>query len=62
MNIHRATEIVRKANLALQQKHFFSAEQLKAFRKARARANKFIKAFTHPTAPALPRPTNHYHA
>lgn len=53
MNIQRAIETVRKANLALQRKEYMSAEQRKVFIRARAKANKIIKAFTHPSAPGI---------
>jgi hypothetical protein len=56
MTPSRLLNTLAQVNIALQQPHLYSAEQLKVFRKTRARLNKQLHQFTYPAAPARPLP------
>lgn len=56
MNAARLLHTLAQVKIALQQPHLYSAQQLRIFRKTRARLNKQLQQFINPKAPARPLP------
>jgi len=48
MNVQRIIQTLHNTNLALQRKQYYSAEQLRVIRKAKAKANRELKKMIKP--------------
>lgn len=57
MNAQRALNTVANANAALRRSQYISPDERKMWRRAKRKANAFIKRFTDPNTKALPKPS-----